>query len=164
MPRLSVMGMLFRGTGYKMDSCIEWQGNRSDKNYGRQWSTELNRYERATHVVLREEGIDVPSGMCVMHICDNPPCVNPDHLEIGTHADNMRDMKEKGRAKSGGAWKSQPGEINGLAKLTENNVRYIRKVYHPRHSQFGARALARELGVSHTAISKAAKGENWSHL
>lgn len=147
-----------------MGDCIEWQGNRHDKGYGRQWSAELNRYERATHIVLRDEGIDVPSGMCVMHTCDNPPCVNPDHLQIGTHADNMADMAKKGRAKSGGSWKSQPGEMNGLAKLTEDNVRYIRRVYQPRHSQYGTRALGREFGVSKTAISKAINGTNWSHL
>ena len=52
---------------------------------------------QATHAVLEIEGVDVPSGMIVCHTCDNPTCVNPDHLFIGTHSDNTQDMLAKGR-------------------------------------------------------------------
>jgi len=84
-----------------MSNCVEWQGNRHDRGYGRRWNTKLNRYERATHIILRNlEGVDVPSNMVVMHTCDNPPCINPEHLRIGTHEDNMDDMKKKGRTRN----------------------------------------------------------------
>ena len=128
-----------------MNDCIEWQGNRHDKGYGRQWSAELNRYERATHIVLRDEGIDVPSGMCVMHTCDNPPCVNPDHLQIGTHADNMADMAKKGR---------------GTPKITAADVIEIREHSHA----FPQQEVADYYGITRAAVYKIVTHKTWSHL
>ncbi|MEM7630580.1 MAG: HNH endonuclease signature motif containing protein [Pseudomonadota bacterium] len=62
----------------------------------------------------------IPDGMIVRHKCDNPPCINPDHLEIGTHADNTRDMIERGRKHQ------QTSFCNRKSKLTESDVQDIR--------------------------------------
>lgn len=75
--------------------CIEWRGARSRCGYGNR------RFRRATWLAHRvawtEKYGDIPDGMQVLHRCDNPPCVNTDHLFLGTHQDNMRDRSQKGR-------------------------------------------------------------------
>ena len=62
-------------------------------------------------------------GLSVRHKCDNPACINPDHLELGTHADNMKDKADRKRARGGDI----RGSKNSMAKLTEDIVRAIRK-------------------------------------
>lgn len=76
----------------------------------------------------------IPEGMCVLHRCDIPTCVNPDHLFLGTHLDNMRDKIKKGRGVS------PKGELCGAAKLTNKEVLEIRKLLKD--------------GVNHSYISK----------
>lgn len=80
-------------TFYKKDrktGCWVWQRSVSNKGYGQFMSTAAHRIS----YTLRFED---PKELCVLHKCDNPPCVNPDHLFLGTPLDNMRDMKAKGR-------------------------------------------------------------------
>ena len=96
----------------------------------------------------------IPDGLYVLHKCDNPPCVNPDHLFLGTHTDNMRDMVEKGRARGG----SLPGESNGQAKLTEADVLAIRA---DKRTQ---QAIADEYGVSRRAIGYIKNRKTWTHI
>jgi hypothetical protein len=85
----------------------------------------------------------IPAGMCVCHRCDNPPCCNPAHLFLGTLGDNNRDSKEKGRTAS--------GERNGQVKLTDEEVRQIRRL----HSQGATqRALAFLFGVQFMQVSR----------
>ena len=89
---------------------------------------------------------------CVMHICDNPRCVNPEHLRLGTHADNMEDMKRKGRDR-------RVGEQNGYSILTEDDVKYIRRAKH-----ISQRKLAKRFGVHQTLISLVRTGKVWKHV
>jgi hypothetical protein len=81
----------------KTESCWLWTGMLTDGGYGvisdHQKKTRAHRASYALYVG------PIPEGMHVLHRCDNPPCVNPKHLFLGTHIDNMRDMESKGRAK-----------------------------------------------------------------
>lgn len=80
--------------------CWEWIGSRFPRGYGR---LKLNRKTAYAHRVSWElaHGVPVPDGLCVLHRCDNPPCVNPAHLWSGTMADNMHDRDAKGRGRWG---------------------------------------------------------------
>lgn len=75
--------------------CFEWQGTLREKGYGRLYH--LGRLGDAHRVAWELTRGPIPDGLYVCHKCDNPPCVNPDHLWLGTNTDNMRDMVRKGR-------------------------------------------------------------------
>lgn len=100
-----------------------WVWNACKDKYGYGW-IKLGKKTIAAHRLsyMIHNG-DIGSGMHVLHTCDNPSCVNPAHLFLGTHIDNMEDMKKKGR------WRgvSNAGENNPLAKLSANQVAEIRK-------------------------------------
>lgn len=80
----------------KTDGCWEWNGRRNDRGYGL-FAVTHAAARRAHRVIWELVNGPIPSGMVVCHRCDNPPCVRPDHLFLGTQADNMRDMQAKGR-------------------------------------------------------------------
>lgn len=79
-----------------MTGCIEWAGPCFSTGYGRYGHR--GYAHRAVWEAIRGP---IPSGLEVMHLCDNPPCVNVNHLRLGTHAENMADMKVKGRGRGG---------------------------------------------------------------
>ena len=93
--------------------CIEYNGYRMPQGYGRR--RYKGRMTLAHRVAWMESRGDIPDGLCVLHKCDNPPCINPDHLFLGTHNDNMYDMARK--------------ERHGNCKLTREQVAEIRKRY-----------------------------------
>ncbi len=97
----------------------------------------------------------IPPGMQVCHSCDNPYCVNPEHLWVGTHHDNHRDKMNKGRHNNG----RSPGELNGSSKLTQSQVDEIRARYSPR--KVTMEQLAREYGVAKSTISFIVKRVSW---
>lgn len=94
------------------------------------------------------------AGMTICHRCDNPLCINPDHLFAGTQADNVADMHTKGRAKKRGL----KGAQNNNAKLTEEVVRLIRG------SDLRPSELARKLGISHVTVSDIRSRKSWAHI
>lgn len=98
--------------------------------------------------------------MCVLHHCDTPRCVRPDHLFLGTMQENTQDMLTKGRNEHGPGYPS--GEAHPNTKLTEAAVLEIRR----RWQQGGVtqRALAQEFGVVHSVIGFVVRGETWRHL
>lgn len=101
----------------------------------------------------------VPSGLCVCHNCpggDNSLCVNPDHLWLGTHAANMRDMAAKGRGRG------LIGLTSPLHKLTREQVIAIRKLYSPA-ARNGAE-IARRFGVNRSHVHKVARGNHYKDV
>lgn len=97
----------------------------------------------------------IPDGLRVLHSCDNPPCVNPEHLFLGTQADNMRDMVEKGRSAQ------HAGVDNGRAKLTIGDVSQIRTRLAKGEKQV---SIASAFGVSQRTICKINRGESWQSV
>lgn len=82
----------------KTDGCWLWIGARNHNNYGRLADSTRPGHANLAHRIAWELTYGpIPDGMCVCHTCDNPPCVNPDHLWLGTHDDNMADRTAKGR-------------------------------------------------------------------
>ena len=92
----------------------------------------------------------IPEGMVVRHRCDNPLCVNPWHLETGTHKDNALDRVIRNR--------STRGSTNGSAKLTEQQVLDIF------HDERLPTRIAEDYGVDHTTVRNIKNGKNWAHL
>lgn len=127
----------------KTNGCWDWLGTQS-KGYGFiSISGKMYLVHRFAYQLFNG---DIPKGtgwhgICVCHRCDNRSCVNPEHLFLGTHKDNMADMVAKGRMK---------GEKHPTAKHTQKEVDKIRKMYKTgKYSQHG---LARMFGVTHTNI------------
>lgn len=89
------------GWDYPDSGCWEWRGDRNELGYGRLTLTRKGLDKARVHRLMFERYFGpIPLGLIVRHKCDNPPCSNPAHLEPGTHADNMRDMAERGRARN----------------------------------------------------------------
>jgi len=103
----------------------------------------------------------IPDGLCVLHVCDNRKCVRPDHLFLGTAADNIHDMIAKGRAAvvDGARYR---GELNPSARLTEEQVRVMRSEYVPR--VVTRSDLADKFGVSLPLVDKILGGRVWKHI
>ena len=129
----------------KTDYCWIWTGSRKPKGYGQ---FGVNYKVVNTHRYAYENFIGpIPDGMVVMHICDNPPCVNPDHLKLGTIADNNKDRDEKGRSAH------VYGKNHGMSKLTDNDIVTIR-----RDTRTQAE-IAIEYSVSQAHVSKIKNGK-----
>jgi len=81
------------------ERCIEWGGSRWTLGYGKLSAPEKRRagHEYAHRWAWEKFNGPIPKGMYILHRCDNPPCINPLHLRLGTHRDNMHDMLAKGR-------------------------------------------------------------------
>lgn len=97
-------------------------------------------------------------GTCVCHKCDNPLCVNPHHLFLGTNADNSKDKAEKGRGRTS----DRRGEKHHLAKFTEKDVIKIRKLYAT--GKYLQSELAKKFKVGHRAIGRVIDRTRWSHI
>ncbi len=100
----------------------------------------------------------VPNGLCVCHTCDTPACVRPDHLWLGTKADNLADMRNKGREGHGGA----VGISNSNAKLNPEKVVAIRAMNAA--GGFTHEEIGKRFGVSSSAVFSVVHGNTWSHV
>ena len=137
----------------RADGCWPWRYARSPRGYGRQQfrGRVVNAHRVAFELFVRA----IPPGKVVLHACDNPPCVNPDHLSIGTQAQNITDCVNKVR--------HSRGESNGNNVLVEDDVRVIRAL---RDQGFAIAAIHRERFpcVSYGAVADAARFETWRHV
>lgn len=136
--------------------CWEWQANTSKSGYGKVTVKGITILAQRMAYYIHT-GID-PIGSIILHTCDNRKCVNPNHLSIGTHKDNSRDMIIKGRGKE----QFMNGEKHKNAKLTEDIVREIRR----KHSEYGLKSgeLALMYGICQPAMSRILSRKRWSHI
>ena len=137
----------------KTKGCWLWTGYQIN-GYGMIWRDgDLVRVHRLSYEMHTG---DNPGEAFVCHTCDNPACVNPDHLFLGTLQDNHADMVSKNR--------NAKGEKNGSAKLTEEQVRFIRTRCILRHPTLGIKPLAKRFGVHQCTIKVVLTRETWGHL
>lgn len=132
--------------------CWMWAGAKS--RYGECGWRESGRWvrtlaHRRSWVLFRGP---IPDGLFVCHRCDTPLCVNPDHLFLGTHDDNMADQVAKGR--------QARGTRNAMARLNEDTVRAIRRAA----GSASQRALARQFGTSPMTINRIIRRQLWRHV
>jgi len=122
----------------KTESCWIWRGNIDHKGYGRISQKKTHRWSYEFY-----KG-PIPKGYVVRHKCDNPPCLNPDHLEIGTRADNNRDRHERKRSKS-----------DKLTILQALDIKYNLRAKD---------AIKKYPFVSETTITRIRTGKIWKHI
>ncbi len=132
--------------------CWLWTGSTVGRGYG--GIRVDGRSDRAHRVSWVLHHGPIPDGLWVRHVCDNPPCVRPDHLLLGTRQDNMNDMVERGRS-----WKPW-GERNPRSRLTDEQVADIRRRHQFRVVTYDM--LAKEYGVSRHSISEICRGKTRS--
>ena len=136
-----------------MEDCIEFKGCKNKKGYGRK---RIGGKVRLAHRLsyCKDKNLDIKDidGLCVMHTCDNPSCVNPEHLKLGTHQDNVADKVKKNRQKNGEGIES--------SKLTPAQVLEIRKlVKFKTQSEVG-----KMFGVCNAQVSNIVRRKNWAHI
>lgn len=130
--------------------CWMWQRGRTH-GYGKAWDGQESRYvHRISYEAFTEP---IPRGMHLLHQCDTPLCCNPQHLLLGTQADNMHDMKRKGRQAKG-------ERVKG-SKLTGALVLEIRRAL---YSGLNQRDIARMFGVCQQTISRINMRKTWAHV
>jgi hypothetical protein len=137
------------------DECWPWiAGMRNSDNYG--CVRYEDRVEAAHRVAWRLSRGPIPDGLQVLHSCDNPRCVNPKHLFLGTNNDNVQDKVRKGRSYRA------CGEQSGTHKLTNDAVREIRRKY--AQGEATHKQLAREFGVVEGTIGFVLREETWKGI
>jgi hypothetical protein len=145
--------------------CWAWRGTRTGSstgyNYGLLFyldseagSRKKPRYLRANRIAYFLANGRDPFPYIILHSCDWPPCVNPDHLSTGTYADNQRDASNKGRMASGAR--------NGMAKITLDEAREIVRLRNEGHLSIPELVL--KFGISRAQISRIANGHRWSYI
>jgi hypothetical protein len=141
---------------YVVDSknCWNWLGSKDKDGYG-VFGHHRNKQLRAHRASYDFYIGEIPTGMLVCHYCDNPSCINPKHLFLGTSKDNTQDMIKKQRKLI------LFGENHPNAKLTEqqaNEIKQLRKQNKP------LTEIANQFGISFQTVSSIAKGKTWKRI
>lgn len=135
-----------------VDRCWEWQESLTSDGYGR-YSAENRKHlaHRLAWQIANQKEIT----LCILHTCDNPPCVNPNHLYEGTHQENMGDRDDRKRTRGA------VGELNSHAKLTEKKVVEIKRML---RDEVPMKIIANRYKVSVGAIYFIKSEKNWRHI
>ena len=132
----------------KTDGCWIWTAAKHPHGYGK---FVVNNTVYPAHRISWElHNGEIPEGQCVMHICDNTPCIRPDHLRIGTHAENMADRDAKGRGNSRQPHKLNPGKVRRIRHLHAQGV--------------AGHRIAAEFGIARNTVLRILRGEYWKHV
>lgn len=137
------------------DGCWVWTAGFRGGGYGGFHRSNPPREERAHRSSYSMFVGAIPDGMDVLHRCDRPACVRPDHLFLGTDKDNSDDKHAKGRNVV------LVGERNGFSKLTEDDVRSIRRM---RAERVPLKAVAAQFSVSTTNVKLIVSRRAWKHV
>ena len=142
------------------DGCWRWTGVKNSDGYG---NIKINGKHVKAHRF--SYGIHHPitlpmteNHLCILHSCNNPACVNPEHLRLGTHQENMNDKMIQGRGRGG----NQKGEEIGNSKLTEKQVLEIRNRYDA--GGITQQKLADDYGVTRSLIGFVINRKIWKHI
>lgn len=138
----------------KEDECWIWNAYKHKKGYG---------YFHANGSVMKSHRISfilenktlIPKGMCICHSCDNPSCVNPNHLWMGTNMDNIKDSLMKGRRIG------LRGEKNNSCKLKSKEVLKIRELF---LQKIKAKHIAKMFNIGISMIYAIKQRRNWKHI
>lgn len=153
--RIDAEGLAARASPEPNTGCWLWCGSADTAGYGRIDTVRgsKSRYVGVHRLSWEASYGPIPEGLHVLHRCDQPACMNPAHLFLGTPSDNMRDMVAKGRMPR--------GEKAARSKITAAKAREIRAAL-----DLGKRpaAVARECGVSPSTVGGIAAGRTWGHL
>ena len=133
--------------------CWEWTAARTQSGYGQIGIDGVVKYAHRFSWELHFD--EIPDGLCVCHHCDNPGCVNPNHLFVGTIADNNRDMSVKGRQRG------PSGEKSANSKLTKEDVLEIRRLY--AIGDYLQREIADQFNIDRSQISRVVCQKTWKH-
>ena len=134
--------------------CWLWLGAVTNRGYGSLLNPATGKTTQAHREAYRRAHGAIPPGLHVLHRCDLRCCVNPDHLFVGTNADNVRDRMTKGRHKFG----TSPGEAHGRAKLTTATIYTIRA------SSETPKTLAARYGISRRTVWGIWTRQRWRHI
>lgn len=139
---------------FNYKECWNWNASlRNESGYGQiNFMGKMQGAHRVSYMLFKGE---IPNGLCVLHKCDNPLCVNPYHLFLGTNKDNVADRERKGRG-------NQPhGSMSGNAKLKESD---IPEIFALRLSGLTQQEIADNYGVAQCTISDVLHGKRWSRI
>lgn len=140
----------------KSGGCWLWVASTMSVGYGQFYNG--TRIVGAHRFAWEEVNGPIPDGLWVLHRCDVPLCVRPDHLFLGTASDNTADMVAKGRGRA----KGSQGEANPRCRMTADDVLALREAYAAGEGSY--RTLAARFGISRPHVSEIVTRRQWTHI
>lgn len=142
------------------ESCIHYTGTKlTNRGYGRyRYKGKMVLAHRVAYCEANNISLTSIMNKVVRHRCDNPQCINPEHLELGTQADNIKDMNDRKRQRN------VHGEESPHAKITDDIVRSIRRTFIKGSRSFGYSALGRKYNISDVMVAHIIHKRQWKHV